>query len=166
MTKKIEIQKLEIIKNEPEVIKNNNAFILPNGEFVLAKGFSGMNPSHQLESSSLLISRNLYDHDLTKEYQKYISENPNRKKLYYLRSMLVHYFGFALFARRRNGADDESLVANPKYYGKVPTPEQLETLLAFFELNEDTLYEKYDITEEYMKVLSYKQHPDNWHKEL
>lgn len=155
-----------------ESIKHNNAFVLRDGSFILAKGYTGCNPSHQLESSALTISRNLMDEDMVKIYEAYLKER-NLNKLYYLRSMLVHYFGMGLFARvehiksfdDRGRFSDYSMIPNPKYYSMVATSEQLDTMAKLFELNDDgTLLS--DSSDTLEKVFMLKQLYDNWHREF
>lgn len=155
-----------------ESIKHNNAFILRDGSFILAKGYTGCNPSHQLESSALTISRSFMDEDMVKLYEDYLKEH-DMNKLYYLRSMLVHYYGMGLFARvehikafnDRNKYSDYSMIPNPKYYGKSATNEQLDTMAKLFELNDDgTLLS--NSTETLEKVFMLKRPYDNWHREF
>ena len=168
------MKKLKIyLPNEiDESIKHNNAFVLRDGSFILAKGYTGCNPSHQLESSSLSISRGFMDLDMVKLYEAYLKEH-NLNKLYYLRSMLVHYYGMGLFARvehiksfdDRGRFSDYSMIPNPKYYGMVATSEQLDTMTKLFELNDDgTLLSNSSETLE--KVFMLKRPYDNWHREF
>ena len=64
-TKKLDIYTIEDIEKTPEKFVHNNAFIKPNGDIFIAKGYTGMNPSHQLESSALSIGRNVTDKQLS-----------------------------------------------------------------------------------------------------
>lgn len=181
MNKKINIYLPSDIETQKGTIRHTNAFILPNGNFVLAKGYTGCNPSHQLESSALHISRHLTDTDLKKAYEEYIQQTTEKKPLYYLRTMLVHYYGFALFSRvehiksfdDRNVFFDYSLIPNPKYYGKEVTSEQIATLEKLFRLNDDGTLRNGNgnlsskTSEEILaKVLQHKRHNDNWHNEF
>jgi hypothetical protein len=181
MNKKINIYLPSDIETQKGIIRHMNAFILPNGNFVLAKGYTGCNPSHQLESSALHISRYLTDTDLKKEYEEYIQQTTEKKKLHYLRTMLVHYYGFALFARvehitafnDRNTFFDYSLIPNPKYYGKEVTPEQISTLEKLFKLNDDGTLRPSNVGTHHVtsediltKVLQHKRSNDNWHSEF
>ncbi len=133
------------IENQKKEIIHNNAFILPNGDYILAKGYTGCNPSHQLESSSLIISRDVLHKNILEEYEKYIKNHPDKENLCYLRSILVHYYGLALFARveyiesfnQREHFFDYSLIPNPKYYGNDATKDQIDTLTKLFEINND-----------------------------
>lgn len=154
------IQKLTIfnfsdIKTEGVSIIHQNAFIFPDGKFCLVEGYTGGNPSHQLEDYSLRISREILGiHDLKVRYQMNFQElikqglseeEINRRKLYYLRDILVHYYGYGLFARIQRMDVypdieqywDSSILPNPIYNGKTATEKQIETLNALFELNED-----------------------------
>ncbi len=142
-----------IIKTESERIKHHNAFILSDGTFYLAKGYTGCNPSQQLESSALTIAKREFPYDMMAEYDNYfkglmaddVAKEKTIKRFYYLRSVLVHYYGYVLFARiefiknynDRNKFFDESLVPNPQYYGEEPTKKQIEILESLFELNDD-----------------------------
>ena len=183
--KKLELYSSDIIITNPDIIKHNNAFILPDGKFYLAKGYTGCNPSHQLESSALAISRQDFDYDVKKAYndmvekelklaqefgsattvfrqydsvdfkyvrfaldefgylKKYITKPLEVREIihhYYLSTILVHYYGYALFARyedlHKNGVFYESsLIPYPDYYGKSASLEQIETLKQLFLLN-------------------------------
>ena len=175
MEKKIKIYSQNLINTKKDIIKHNNAFILPSGDFILAKGYTGCNPSHQLESSALRICKYLTDKNLKEEY---INLNDNLHSLYYLRTMLVHYYGFSLFARvehikafnDRSKFSDYSIIPNPKYYGKEATSEQLITLKKLFEINDDgtLLTSTYENTSDeiYQNVLKHKKHFNNWHREF
>ena len=92
MNNNLKIYTPNIIEIEKDFFKHNNAFILTNGNFILVKGYTGCNPSHQLESSALHIYRNLTDQDLQKEYESYIQKN-SLVKQHYLRTILIHYYG-------------------------------------------------------------------------
>ena len=177
MVKNLNIYSLGDIDTKKDVIKHNNAFILPDGSFVLAKGYTGCNPSHQLESSALQICRKLTDKDLKKEYESYISQSDSTNPFYYLRSVLVHYYGCTLFARceyikafnDRNNFFDYSIIPNPKYHDKDVTEEQVLTLKKLFEINDDgTLLTGCKETSEiiFQKVLQHRQPYDNWHREF
>ena len=45
------------LKNNKELFVMKNAFIKPDGTIYLAKGYTGCNPWHQLESSALWVGR-------------------------------------------------------------------------------------------------------------
>lgn len=173
---KIAIYSSKNIENQKNKIIHNNAFILPNGDYVLAKGYTGCNPSHQLESSSLIIARDVLHKNILEEYEEYIKNHPDKGNLYYLRSILIHYYGLALFARvehiesfnKRNQFFDYSVIPNPKYYGNDATKDQIDTLTKLFEINNDgTLVSTNQETSEYIlkKVLNHQKNPDNWHRE-
>ena len=187
----------DIIKNEG-LLKHKNAFILPDGTFYLAKGYTFGNPSHQLESSSLDIIRKEIGFNIPKtECEEYFQNlgvnysnkshvnNTSEKKylLYYLRSILVHYYGYALFARREFEShwgdgklySDESMIPDPYYFGNDATEDQIEILKKLFELNTDRSWElaygrdrfKHSFDKDvgaYIKSLSghYKNY---WHRE-
>lgn len=178
MSKKIKLWLPDDIISKSEELIHNNAFILPDGKFVLAKGYTGCNPSHQLESSALQICRNLTDSDMQKEYENYINNNPEQNPLYYLRTMLVHYYGYALFSRveciksfdDRDVFYDYSILPDSKYYGKEPTLEQLMTLEKLFKINDDgTLLNakgRETSAKVFAKVLAGERSPGNWHREF
>jgi hypothetical protein len=172
------------IKSLGNELKHQNAFILSDGSFFLAKGYTGCNPSHQLESSALSISRQQFGYDIKEEYNKIIKEianntgavNNNIKRLHYLRSILVHFYGYALFARieminsfkDRDRYIDYSLIPNPEYYGKEVTVGQISTLMQLFELNDDgtLLFNKYyakTSDEVLCKVLTNQTNGASWH---
>jgi hypothetical protein len=173
------------IVTQSNLIRHNNAFIMQDGSFYLAKGYTDCNPSHQLESSALAIARKDIAYDIRLEYNSYLDKLKSNqtdtdeniiKRFYYLRSILVHYYGYALFARteliksykERNVFCDQSLIPDPEYYGKSATSSQIETLERLFEINDDgTLYVNYypPITSKdiLQKVLNHKNNSDNWH---
>lgn len=184
--KKLELLQTTIIKDKPEKIKMQNAFILPSGEFYLAKGYTGCNPSHQLESSALAVARQEFNYDVKAHYKTYVKECLEEAKKdgptklvfnyledaktgeytlekdefgilrkvptssyktqeiishYYLSTILVHFYGYALFARHEDLHKPKifyecSLIPYPQYYGKEATEEQLNTLRELFALNE------------------------------
>ena len=117
---------------------------------------------------------------MREEYKSFIADNNLNQSLYYLRTMLVHYYGFALFARteyiksfdNRNKFFDQSLVPNPEYYEKQVTPEQIITLEKLFTLNDDgtLLFPKTlrpQTSEEILKrVLKHNNGSGNWHSEF
>lgn len=201
--KQLQLYSINDIKNVPGIVKHSNAFILPDGYFYLAKGYTGCNPAHQLESSALSIARNVIGKDIKTCFNSYVDEqlmtssdeqlikrfnNLPGNSLYndyysyidevrryyssgsnfsgetdfyeklprfrYLRTILVHYYGYALFARQervRSGHEkmegkperyfDFSIVPNPAYYGESLTEEQLEVLESLWELNDDGTFE-------------------------
>jgi hypothetical protein len=166
------------ILTKTKLIKHNNAFIMPDGNFYLAKGYTGCNPSHQLESSALAIARKDIAYDIIAEYNAYCDKNDVSlsKRFYYFRSVLVHYYGYVLFARielikafnDRNRYFDYSLIPDPKFYGKEATLMQIKTLEKLFEINDDgTLqfnYRKPTSQDIFQKVLIHKNIIDNWHR--
>ena len=160
---KIKIYLPSDIEDKLDVIRHNNAFILKDGNFILAKGYTGCNPSHQLESSALKISRELYEYDFIEKYRK---ENP--REFYYLRTMLVHYYGLGLFCRQedkkvRNKFWDYSIIPNPKYHQLEPTKEQLKTLEMLFKINDDATFA--ESSEKVLsKVINYEDRNYLWHR--
>ena len=148
-TKKLDIYTIEDIEKTPEKFVHNNAFIKPNGDIFIAKGYTGMNPSHQLESSALSIGRNEFGNDFPQKfkraYERLIKEEQNLITLYYLRTILVHYYGYALFCRKeiikafddRNKYVDCSLVPNPDYFGRNVTDKQLSVMEELYDVNDD-----------------------------
>lgn len=196
--KKLELYTKEDIRIKGEEIKRHNAFIRTDGTFYLAKGYTGCNPSHQLDSSALQVGRQDIGLDFIEKYKEnyqnivpslitYTEEEysellwqyacfkslrdlrdkcempmrhyewalgldiKNRQKrvmlrceLQRIRSILVQYYGYALFAMKENvdsklGREkefyEESIIPNPEYYGKSATKEQIETLEELFYLN-------------------------------
>jgi len=148
-----------------EEIKRMNAFIKPNGSFYLAKGYPARNPSinlHQLESTALSIVREEVGHDIKKyecaeyfqtlgvRFKLWESTSESIENLVYLKSLLIHYYGYVLFARRMYSSEwdkgetyindrfiDGSIIPDPTYYGKEATEEQVEVLKPLFSLNDD-----------------------------
>lgn len=154
------IQKLTIynfsdIKTEKVSIKHQNAFIFPDGTFCLSQGYVGTSSSSYLESAALRISREIYGISSLREFynvklQELLKLGVNKdvvnaKKLYYLRDILIQYHGLSLFARiqRANSVAnieqfwDYSILPKPEYFGKTATDNQLKTLHALFEINND-----------------------------
>ena len=70
MSKKLQVYTKEDIKEKGEVIKKHNAFIRRDGTFYLAKGYTGCNPSHQLDSSALQIGRQDIGYDFIEKYKE------------------------------------------------------------------------------------------------
>lgn len=200
--KKLQVYKVEDIREKGEEIKRHNAFIRRDGTFYLAKGYTGCNPSHQLDSSALQVGRQDIGLDFIEKYKEsyqniepslitYTEEEysellwqyacfealrnkyempmrhyewtlglniKNRQKrvmlrceLQRIRSILIHYYGYALFAKKEDvdsklGREkvfyDESIIPNPEYYGQSATEEQLETLEELYYLNCSKNYAK------------------------
>lgn len=184
--KKLVLYRPTDISIKSEFIKHNNAFILPDGAFYLAKGYIGCNPSHQLESSALMILREIIGYDIKKEecadyfnsaginFYNHIVDI-NSENFYYLRSILVHHYGYTLFARQesiesynnRNKFYDCSLIPNPNFSDKKVTAVQIEVLKLLFELNNDKTFCLYpgessaDVLE---KVLKCDKRHSAWHR--
>lgn len=203
--KKLKVYTIEDIRDKQEEIKLHNAFIKSDGTFYLAKGYTGCNPSHQLDSSALQVGRQDIGLDFIEKYKEnyqniepslitYTEEEysellwqyacfkalrdlrdkcempmrhyewaldfdiKNRQKrvmmrceLQRIRSILVQYYGYALFAMKEDvdsklGREkefyEESIIPNPEYYGKSATKEQIETLEELFYLNCSKNYAK------------------------
>lgn len=211
--KKLQVYRIEDIKERADEIKRHNAFIRKDGTFYLAKGYTGCNPSHQLDSSALQVGRQDIGLDFIEKYKdNYQNIDPSlinyteEEKLelfkqyvhfravedgwqlkeevlkddmqirlnsyegslkYYIktrqervmqkwelqriRSILIHYYGYALFAMKEDvdsklGREqvfyDESIIPNPEYYGQSATEEQLETLEELYYLNCSKNYAK------------------------
>lgn len=70
MSKKLQVYTKEDIKEKGEVIKKHNAFIRKDGTFYLAKGYTGCNPSHQLDSSALQVGRQDIGYDFIEKYKE------------------------------------------------------------------------------------------------
>jgi hypothetical protein len=150
MSKKdIKVYNIEDIKKNSEIFVHQNAFIKPDGTIFIAKGYTGCNPAHQLESSALSIG--IYDigmdfaNKFKALYEKLKSEGENPVYLYYLRSILVQYYGYTLFCRKeiiksfddRNKYIDCSIVPNPNLYGKDATIEQIDVMEELYNVNDD-----------------------------
>ena len=204
--KKLQVYSIEDIKEKGEEIKRHNAFIRRDGTFYLAKGYTGCNPSHQLDSSALQVGRQDIGYDFIEKYKEnYQSIEPSlityteeeklalfqqyahfealrdkwqlkqerlkdememyiniwkyslkrdmkfrqkivmqRNELQRIRSILIHYYGYALYAMkedvdsklgRKQVFYDESIIPNPEYYGQSATKEQLETLEEIYYLD-------------------------------
>ncbi len=154
-TQKLTIYNFNDIATKKLSIKHQNAFIFPDGTFCLSEGYTGCDSSQQLEQTALKISREILGiHDLKTRYQIHLQQLLNQgmsqeevslKKLYYLRGILVHYYGYGLFARvqRMDSSPnveqfwDSSMLPNPIYNNKTATIEQISTLKALFVLNND-----------------------------
>lgn len=146
---KLELHNLQEIDKEKSIFVHQNAFIKPDGTFYLAKGYTGCNPSHQIESSALWIGRKEIGDDFVQKFKEYYDklmwEKQSPKYLYYLRTILVHYYGYALFCRTeiiksfkdRNRFYENSLVPDLELYGKEVTPEQIEVIRKLYEINDD-----------------------------
>ena len=170
----------ENIEGEIGTLKHSNAFIMPDGTFYPVKGYTGSHPFQQLESASLEVLKKEIECDISKAECEYYLQRRNInykarldsriRMFYHLRSVLVHYYGYALFAREeslkyRGSFYDRSMVPNPEYYGKDVTSSQIETLGKLFEINDDgTVY--YDFMTQsnqdlIQKVLRHEH--DCWH---
>lgn len=162
--KKLTLLTFEQIEDRKEVFVKQNAFIKPDGSFYIAKGYTGCNPWHQLESSALWVGRQEFGQYFVEKYcdwLKYLEET-NREEyerslkrlrqisnvekaphLYDKRSILVQFYGFVLFCRTevinsvkdRDKFFEQSLLPDPELYGKKITEEQKDTLGKFFDLN-------------------------------
>lgn len=150
MSKKdIKVYNIEDVKKNSEIFVHQNAFIKPDGTIFIAKGYTGCNPSHQLESSALSIGR--YDigmdfaNSFKATYERLMKEEKNPKMLFYLRSILVHYYGYTLFCRKeeikafddRNKYIESSLIPNPDYYDRDITTAQMDVMEELYDVNDD-----------------------------
>lgn len=151
------IQKLAIfnitdITKRKVSIQQKNAFIFPDGTFCLSEGYIGVNSSQQLETTAQEIADNIIKIHSLKEYyntqlqlllQKGMKkEVVDAKRLYFLRDILIHYYGYCLFARVQRMDIlpklefwDSSILPDFHYFEKSATIKQLQTLQALFELN-------------------------------
>ncbi len=143
------------IETKKVSLKHQNAFIFPNGQFCLANGYMGANHSQQLESSALQFSEEILQiSNIKKKYEIHLNslvqkgaslEEIELRKFYYIRNILVEFYGYGLFARiqrmdvepYREQFWDCSMLPDPKYYGKTATKEQLNTLQELFKINND-----------------------------
>ena len=171
-----------------EKMKHTNAFIKPNGNFYLAKGYTAENPSinlRQLESSALSIVREEIGYRIKKDecvdYFQALSVPFNLWRvtrqsiddIIYLKSLLVQYYGYTLFARSKYSKEwnkggtydgdrfiDGSIIPNSDYYGKEATPAQIEILKQLFELNDDgslLFWNQCESTEDVLKYVLRKK---------
>lgn len=139
----------DIIDDEKNIyIKANNAFIYPNGNFVLAKGYDARNATYLLEQSANEINKSYTgEKNLLEGYRKFIRRYPDARKFYYLRDILIHFYGFVLFA-----STDSIVLTNPMdnyfenviipekaYFSKSITIEQLTTLKSLYFLNSEDI---------------------------
>lgn len=163
--KKLVLHNIQEIDRDKDTFIKQNAFIKPDGTFYLAKGYTGCNPWHQLESSALWVGRQDIGYDFVERYEQFLSsleekdilkykeylENLRKAsrvegatKLYDKRSVLVHYYGYVLFCRTElikafNNRDiffDQSLIPNPNIHGREITSEQEATLEELFNVND------------------------------
>ena len=103
------VQKLAIfnitdIAKRKVSIHQKNAFIFPDGTFCLSEGYIGFNPSQQLETTAQEIADKIINIPSLKEYynvQLHLllqngmkKEEVDAKRLYFLRDILVHYYGY------------------------------------------------------------------------
>lgn len=153
--KKLTLFSLDDVEENKKFFVKQNAFIKPDGTFYLAKGYSGNNHWHQVESSALWIGRQMIGRSFIEDYIKYFEAerlDPSKsiKRLFDKRDILIHYYGLALFCRteltgyRELSYAEISQVPDPKLYQKEITKEQLTTLRYFFTLNEDQNISTYD----------------------
>lgn len=163
--KRLVLHNVQEINEDNKIFVKQNALIKPDGTFYLAKGYTGCNPWHQLESSALMVGRQDIGFDFIQKYDQYLSyleeKSPedyrlylenlrkvsrviNATKLYDKRSVLVHFYGYVLFCRTEiikafNDRDkfyEQSLISNSSICGKEMTLEQQETLEKLFNVNE------------------------------
>lgn len=206
MAKKLKLYRVEDIREKEEEIKRHNAFIRSDGTFYLAKGYTGCNPSHQLDSSALQVGRQDIGVDFIEKYKEnnkniepslitYTDEEiqelatkleqyeymiklsikfrqervMDRLELKRIRSILIHYYGYALFARQENvksksGREqvfyEESIFSNPEYYGKRATKEQMETLKELFYIND---YSEIEDKKTLILIENHLASSDYWH---
>lgn len=154
----------ELKENKTTFIKQN-AFIKPDGTFYIAKGYTGCNPWHQLESSALWVGRQDIGYDFIEKYHQFLKkleESDPVKYQEYLkrirafspiigatkledkRSVLIHYYGYVLFCRTElirafNDRDiffDRSVIPEPSIHGREITLEQQTTLEELFNIND------------------------------
>lgn len=164
--KKLILHNIQEIDRDKNTFVKQNALIRPDGTFYLAKGYTGCNPWHQLESSALWVGRQDIGNDFILQYQQYLNELKENNaeayreylenlrkfsrvigatELYDKRSVLVHFYGYVLFCRTElikafNDRDiffDQSLIPDVSIHGRDITLEQIETLRELFSINDD-----------------------------
>ena len=72
--KKLILHNIQEIDRDKNTFVKQNALIRPDGTFYLAKGYTGCNPWHQLESSALWVGRQDIGNDFILQYQQYLNE--------------------------------------------------------------------------------------------
>lgn len=179
--RKLTVYQREDIQSKSRIIKHKNAFIKPNGEFILARGYTGLHPSEQIEKSATRIAKEITTTDIRKEYEEYLQslwkmgrEKEALPQFRYLRDILVHYYGYAMFARReklnqphgKNHFIDYSMIPNVLYCGKEVTSDQIKTLRELFNLNDDGTLDPtffaYTKEEHFQKVLTHRNDYEMW----
>ncbi len=173
----LQIYSIQDMKTNKECILHHNAFILPDGKFYLAKGYTGCNPSQQLESSAKKIAKETISSHAWEDFENYPKEKDGKLLPHFqqLRTILVHFYGYGLFARQEYRESyqgerqyfDYSILPNPQFYGKEATANQIETLRLLFELNDDGTFHPNPFmktTESHIqKILEHKNDYTGWH---
>lgn len=163
--KKLILHDRQEINRDKNTFIKQNALIRPDGTFYLAKGYTGCNPWHQLESSALWVDRQDIGDDFILQYQQYLNELKENNaeeyreyleslrkfsrvigatELYDKRSVLVHFYGYVLFCRTElikafNDRDvffDQSVIPDVSIHGCDITSAQIETLRELFNVND------------------------------
>lgn len=151
---RLTIYSIDDITTKKVSVHKKNAFIFPNGTFCLSEGYTGYNPSQPLEAKAQEIAEQVLNIYSLKTYynvqlQRLLQNGMKKevvdaKKLYYLRDILIHYYGYCLFARVQRMDSlpkqefwDASVLPNTSYFGKEATIKQLQTLKLLFEINQD-----------------------------
>lgn len=158
-------------------VEQKNAFIFPNGTFCLSEGYTGYNPPQPLETKAKEIAEQVLNIYSLKTYynvqlQRLLENGVKKevvdsKRFYYLRDILIHYYGYCLFARVQRMDSlpqqefwDASAIPSSDYFGKKATLEQLQTLQLLFEINQNkTLLPSWNetfIRDSFQKVLTEK----------
>lgn len=163
--KKLILHNRQEINRDKSTFVKQNALIRPDGTFYLAKGYTGCNPWHQLESSALWVGRQDIGYDFVDKYKQFLKkleqediskyreylENLRKNspvegatELYDKRSVLVHFYGYVLFCRIElirafNDRDiffDQTVIPESSIHGLEITLEQEETLRELFDVND------------------------------
>lgn len=130
--------------NLNDKIVAHNAFIFQDGTFTLADGFDLRKADYEIEQSANLVSRFLISkNNLLDQYRNFIKSNETARRFFYLRDVLIHYYGIALFAdtysiSQKNIHDrdfDHFILPNYNYFEKKVSNDQLATLKLLMALN-------------------------------
>ena len=142
-----------LTSTKTDIIINHNAFVLPDGEFILADGFDSRNATHVVERSANEISKFLVPNkNILDEYRKCIHDDASAMRFYYLREILIHYYGLALYADTSslnstfgieyfNNMFSYFTIPASNYFGKQFTAEQFNTIKLLMRTNGDSISE-------------------------
>ena len=125
-------------------IMASNAFVLKNGDFILVDGYELRNATHAIERSACVINRKLIKGlNLLEQYRIFLENHEYAPKLYYLREVLIHYYGLALFCdtdsldipRKHDKKYYHFILPDKDLFGKEYSNEQVDTIRELIKLN-------------------------------